>query len=160
MDNILGLFAFLAYIGTLLPGNLRAVFPAFKHTDFIKILAKNRRTVGILTFVLSVAHACAAIYQHNSDLSEVVFYLESISGLSTLLIFTLLTVTSNTWSMRKLKENWKRMHSLTYIAVFLIPWHIFVKMLDGWTIITVICLILSADIVRLWLFRKYLDLPK
>lgn len=160
MDNALGFFATLTYVATLLPSNFKVAFPAFKYTAFYKTLLKNRRAIGLWAFGLSVAHACVILYQQHSSLSDMAFYRKSISGLLLLLIFTLLAVTSNNWSIRKLQRNWKRLHSLTYVAAFLLPWHITAKMADHWSVITVISLTLAFVMIGLWTFRRYREIAK
>lgn len=155
MDNTLGLLATLTYVATLLPSNLKIVFPAFRSTTFYRALLKNRRSIGLWTFGLSVAHVCIVLYQRHPNLSEMAFYRKSISGLLLLAIFTLLAATSNNWSIRKLQKNWKRLHSLTYAVAFLIPWHITAKMADRWSVTTVICMVLATNVICLWTFKKY-----
>ncbi|MBE9059998.1 ferric reductase-like transmembrane domain-containing protein [cf. Phormidesmis sp. LEGE 11477] len=158
MDNTLGFFAMLTYVATLLPSNFRAVFPAFRYTFLYRTLLKNRRSIGLWTFALSVCHACVVFYQHHSSLADIEFYRKSISGLLLLFIFALLAATSNNWSIRKLQKNWKRLHSLTYVAAFLIPWHITAKMSDQWSVVTAICMTLAINVICLWMFRKYQEL--
>ncbi|EDX84263.1 Ferric reductase like transmembrane component superfamily [Synechococcus sp. PCC 7335] len=155
MDNTLGFIATLTYVATLLPSNLKVAFPAFRYTAFSRILQKNRREIGIWTFVLSVLHACFVLYHHDPDISKVEFYRKSISGLSLMFIFALLAVTSNNWSIRKLRKNWKRLHSLTYVALFMLPWHIIHKMGYQWSAVTSISMTLVINIICIWVFRKY-----
>lgn len=153
MDNLLGLLALATYAATLLPSNLKIVFPSLRPSSFVKLLLQHRRSIGIWTFFLSVAHTCLVIHTHRIDLSDASFYRQSASGLAVLAIFLLLTITSNNWSMRMLKRNWKRLHGLTYLAVFLLPWHITDKMEEHWSPITpvgigLIFLLIYSFIVR------------
>ncbi|MGB3789032.1 MAG: ferric reductase-like transmembrane domain-containing protein [Phormidesmis sp.] len=160
MDNALGLLATLTYVATLIPSNFKVIFPAFKYSAGYRVLIRNRRSIGLWTFALSVAHACIILYQQAPHLSEVEFYRKSISGLLLLFIFSLLAITSNNWSIRKLQKNWKRLHSLTYVAAFLIPWHICAKMVDQWSIATFVCMGLSINLIGLWTFKKYQQLAR
>lgn len=160
MDNTFGFIATLAYVATLIPSNLRVAFPAFRYTALCKVLKKNRREVGLWTFVLSVLHACFVLYHHDPNLTEMEFYRKSISGLLLLFIFSLLAITSNNWSIRKLRKNWKRLHSLTYVALFIIPWHIVHKMAYQWSTMTSISITLVINIICIWLFRKYQELQR
>ena len=75
-------------------------------------------------------------------------------------IFAALAVTSNNWSIKKLKKNWKRLHSLTYAAAFILPWHIFAKMEGHWSILTAVSIVIALDVLRLWLFRQYQNKSK
>jgi sulfoxide reductase heme-binding subunit YedZ len=60
-----------------------------------------------------------------------------------LFIFTTLAITSNDWSVKKLKKNWKKLHQLTYLVIFLLPWHILDKMSANWSYITPLSVLLS-----------------
>ena len=154
LGNYLGLLALVAYIATLLPTIVRIVFPAFKAHDAVRWLLKQRRAVGILAFVLAVGHAYFVIRKRNFDFFDLNTYRASAEGLSTLIIFTLLTATSNNWSMKRLKRNWKRLHTLTYGAMFLLTWHILNKMAGQWTLVTPIAAVGIIAITSLFLMRK------
>jgi methionine sulfoxide reductase heme-binding subunit len=157
-DNTLGFLALLAYIATLLPSNLRVVFPVLQPSHFLKMLLKHRRTIGICAWVLAMAHVYFVIHQHHLAISDLNFYLQSMSGLGVTLIFGLLALTSNRWSMKKLKSRWKQLHNLTYLAPFLLLWHILDKMLGPWTFTTGIAIVLLIPTLYLIGIRKYLQL--
>ncbi len=160
MDNALGLFAMLTYVATLLPSNFKVIFPAFKYSPLYRTLLKNRRPIGLWTFTLSAGHACVVLYQQAPNLSELEFYRKSISGILLIFIFALLAITSNNWSIRKLQKNWKRLHSLTYLAAFLVPWHISAKMADKWSVVTLLCMGLAISVISLWTLRRYQQLAQ
>ena len=127
----------------------------------MKKLLRHRRSIGIWTFNLSMAHAAFVIGLHNMDVFERSFYYKSASGLMIMGIFALLTITSNNWSIKKLRRNWKRLHGLTYLAAALLPWHIAAKMEGQWTLLTGIAIPLTALAVALLCCRKYLEMtPK
>ncbi len=44
-------------------------------------------------------------------------------GFTALMILLPLAITSNQWSMRQLKKNWKRLHRLVYLAGILVIIH-------------------------------------
>lgn len=157
MDNAFGLIAMMSYVATLLPTNFKVIHPAFKYTSVYRFLIKHRRSIGLWTFALSACHAGFVLYKHNPDVSKIEFYRQSLSGLSLIVIFVLLAITSNNWSIRKLRKNWKRLHSLTYVAAFLIPWHIIAKMSHQWSIVTTINMALAINIISIWIFRKCLE---
>ena len=73
------------------------------------------------------------------------------------LIFTLLTVTSNDWSVKKLKKHWKQLHQLTYLAMVLLTWHVWDKMMGHWTWVTPISLILIGLIDLMFIWRKWIE---
>jgi methionine sulfoxide reductase heme-binding subunit len=158
-DNTLGFLASLAYITTLLPSNLRAISPTLRFNTAIKTVIKtliqSRRSLGIWTWLLSTAHACVALRQGKPATSIREFFAHSISGLLIITIFGLLTLTSNNWSMKQLKHHWKQLHSLTYVAAFLLLWHIVAKMNGQWTSTTGIVLALLIPTLSIICLRKY-----
>ncbi len=157
--SLLGFAALTGYILTLLPTNLRIVFPLTKKTGFPQWLLKNRRFIGLLSFFLAVAHGFIFFKQRNFDVFDLKTYFVYFQGVSTFIIFTLLAITSNDWSVKRLKKNWKRLQSLTYLAMFLVTWHIWDKMADHWTYLTPVGIAaISATIVlflcRVWIQRQ------
>ena len=160
LGNHLGLLALVAYVATLAPTIVRVVFPTVKAHEVVRWLLKQRRAVGILAFVLAVGHAYFVIRKRNFDFFDLNTYRASAEGLSTLIIFTLLTVTSNDWSMKRLKRNWKRLHTLTYGAMFLLTWHIINKMAGQWTWVTPIAAVSIVAITVLFLVRKWAEFQK
>ncbi len=154
LGNHLGFLALAAYIATLIPTIVRVIFPAFKSHKAVRWLLKQRRAIGILAFVLAVGHTYFVIRKRNFDFFDFNTYQASAEGLSTLIIFTLLTVTSNDWSIKRLKKNWKRLHRLTYAAMFLLTWHVINKMAGQWTMVTPVAAIGIIGITVLFLIRK------
>ncbi|MEA5462425.1 ferric reductase-like transmembrane domain-containing protein [Leptothoe sp. PORK10 BA2] len=150
----------MAYVATLVPTIIRIVFPAFKTHDAVRWLLKQRRAIGIFAFVMAVGHAYFVIRKRNFDFFDVNTYRASAEGLSTLIIFTLLTATSNDWSMKRLKQNWKRLHTLTYGAMFLLAWHVINKMSGQWTLVTPIAAVGILSITSLFLMRKGAEFQK
>ncbi|MDY7052334.1 MAG: iron reductase, partial [Limnospira fusiformis LS22] len=71
------------------------------------------------------------------------------------IIFTLLAITSNDWSVKRLKKNWKRLHELTYLAMFMLTWHVFDKMAGQWTYLTPFGAIMITGITLLFLVRRW-----
>lgn len=154
LGNHLGLLALVAYVATLIPTTVRIVFPTYKTNDVVRWLLKQRRAVGIFAFVLAVGHAYFVIRKRNFDFFDLNTYRVSAEGLSTLIIFTILTATSNDWSIKRLKRNWKRLHTLTYGAMFLLTWHIINKMAGQWTWVTPIAAVSIIAMTVLFLVRK------
>lgn len=74
-----------------------------------------------------------------------------------MLIFTFLAITSNDWSVRNLKSNWKKVHQLTYVAIFLLPWHILDKMGTHWSHLTPIEISITTFILVLFIKRKNIE---
>ncbi|HEY9813316.1 MAG TPA: iron reductase, partial [Candidatus Sericytochromatia bacterium] len=64
---------------------------------------------------------------------------------------------SNDWSVKKLKKNWKRLHQLTYCAMFLLAWHIWDKMSEHWSLITPLGILALAATIILFLKRRWIE---
>lgn len=155
VSNILGGVALLCYSITLLPTILRVVFPKFKQTGIPKLLLKHRRTVGILAFIFALAHGYLLIKKRNIDWLDINTSWIYIQGVATFTIFTLLAITSNDWSVKKLKKNWKRLHQLTYWCMFLLVWHVWEKMAGHWTYVTLASSISLPTLSVLFLIRRW-----
>lgn len=143
-NNILGdtiaTLAVITYVITLYPGIWRELF-SYKA---IRFFVKYRSQFGIASCLLGCLHA---IYSIELSLLKHPHWLLSsrlhdcISGIICLIIFVLLGVTSNRWMQTKLKKNWKRLHSLTYVLPILLVWHILAKVTE-WSVFTQLCLII------------------
>jgi methionine sulfoxide reductase heme-binding subunit len=157
LSNSLGFLALGGYIATLLPTNLRIVFPQSKQATMPKWLLKNRRLIGVLSFCLALGHGYLLVVKRDFDFFDPSTFWVYIQGVSTFIIFTLLAVTSNDWSMRRLKKNWKRLHSLTYLAMFLLTWHVWDKMADHWSYLTPIGLATLLAINAVYLYRCWIE---
>lgn len=155
--SLLGFAALTGYILTLLPTNLRIVFPLTKKTGFPQWLLKNRRFIGLLSFFLAVAHGFIFFKQRNFDVFDLQTYFVYFQGVSTFIIFTLLAITSNDWSVKRLKKNWKKLQSLTYLAMFLVTWHIWDKMADHWTYLTPVGIAAISATIVLFLCRTWIQ---
>ncbi|WP_236739197.1 ferric reductase-like transmembrane domain-containing protein [[Phormidium ambiguum] IAM M-71] len=153
LPHTLGFLAVVSYIVTLLPTILRIVFPRLKSTGILQILLKQRRQIGILAFALASGHSFLLIQQRDIDWLDLKTSWIYFQGLTTFAIFLILTLTSNDWSIKKLKKNWKQLHKLTYLAMFLLPWHIWDKMSGKWTYLTPFGIIALTTITVLFLIR-------
>jgi len=163
--NWAGFSAVLLYVVTLLPTILKVVFPFTKKSGIPKRLLIQRRLFGIIAFLLSVIHGYWLISKRELDFLDPQTYWIYCQGIFTFLIFTLLAITSNDWSMKKLKKNWKKLHQLTYLAMFLLLWHVIDKMWGHWTWTTPPSLVITGGITILFLIRmvrenRLFDSPK
>ena len=157
LSNSLGFLALGGYIATLLPTNLRIVFPQTKQATMPKWLLKNRRIIGILSFCLALGHGYLLVIKRDFDFFDLSTFWVYIQGVATFIIFTLLAITSNDWSTRRLKKNWKRLHSLTYLAMFLLTWHVWDKMADHWSHLTPVSLAILLTLNVLYLYRCWIE---
>ena len=155
--NIMGFLALACYIVTLLPTILRIVFPQTQKIGIPKLLLKHRRIVGILAFFLALGHGILLVKQRNFDFFDLKTYWIYIQGVATFIIFTLLAITSNDWSVKRLKKNWKRLHTLTYLAMFLLTWHVWDKMSGHWSYLTPIGMSGISGITLLYLIRVWIE---
>lgn len=157
LANILGFLALLCYVATLLPSLLKAIFPAIKRNKSLMSLLKYRRHLGVAAFCLGANHGVLLILERQANLLDWHTYIHYFQGITTLAIFTILTVTSNDESVKTLKNNWKKLHQLTYLAMFILPWHILDKMSGDWTYLTPLAVLLTLFILILFLRRKWLE---
>ncbi|MCT7979808.1 ferric reductase-like transmembrane domain-containing protein [Laspinema olomoucense] len=155
LSNTLGFVSLICYVLSLLPTILRVVFPKTKKNRIPKFLLKHRRTIGILAFIFALGHGYILVKKRDVDFFDLKTLWIYIQGVITFGIFTLLTITSNDWSVKKLKKNWKRLHQLTYLAMFLLTWHIWDKMSGHWTYITPVGVIMITGITILFLVRRW-----
>ncbi|ABW33411.1 ferric reductase-like transmembrane domain-containing protein [Acaryochloris marina] len=151
--NWLGFGAALLYVVTLLPTILRIVFPSLKETGIPKKLLLQRRLLGLVAFILSIVHGYLMIIKREIDFLDIQTYWIYSQGIFTFTIFLLLAFTSNDWSVKKLKKNWKKLHQLTYLAMFLLLWHIIDKMWGHWTWLTPPSLLMIGIVTFLFLIR-------
>lgn len=91
-----------------------------------KILTRNviyRKELGVASFWFFIFHAGGLIYVRNltsiSNYSVPFLFWGLVAGLGMLL----LGITSNNWSLRKLKKNWKRLQYIAYPVLLMILVH-------------------------------------
>lgn len=143
LANIIGFVSLIYYSATIYPSIFKIVFPHFHKHTLIKSLSKNRRYFGIAAFCFASHHSILVIFKKKLNLLNFGTCIHTFTGLSILIIFTLLAVTSNDISIKLLKSNWKKLHSLTYLVIFILPLHILLKMYGSWTYITPIAMIIG-----------------
>lgn len=157
LPNLLGFLALVTYIVTLLPTILRIVFPQTKETGIPQWLLKRRRIIGIIAFFLALAHGYLLVKKRQLDFLDPKTFWIYVQGISTFTIFTILAITSNNWSVKKLKKNWKQLHKLTYLAMFLLTWHVGDKMAGHWTYLTPIGIVSIIGITVLFIIRLRIE---
>ena len=157
LPNLLGFLSLIAYVLTLLPSILRVVFPAKITKTISKQLLQYRREIGVLAFLLGLAHGYLITQRRHFNWLNLSTFILSFEGMTTLLIFTLLAITSNSYATKKLRKNWKRLHNLTYLAMFLLTWHVITKMMGHWSWVTPWGAIVLLTITLLFLVRKWIE---
>lgn len=93
-----------------------------------KPIQRIRRTMGLYAFGYALIHFMIFIavdYGLNLSLLKTAIFEKRyiLVGLAALTILTLLAATSFEWSKRLLRKNWKRLHSLVYLAAPLVILH-------------------------------------
>ncbi len=157
LANLFGFFSLISYIATLIPSTFRIVFPQLKKSRSVIYLLRYRRQIGIVTFIFALVHGYLLVRKRNCDFYDWQTYWIYFQGVATFLIFALLAITSNNWSMRKLKRNWKKLHSLTYCVIFFLTWHVWDKMFDHWSVLTPLCLLGIITVGFLFMWRKIIE---
>lgn len=156
--SISGFIALITYILSIVPKNITTVFPSTKKLKVIKLLFKYRKHIGLTTFFWASVHASITISHYNIDLLSLNTYFNYYSGISAFIIFTLLAATSNKFSIKRLKKNWKVLHNLTYVAMILLLIHIWVLMKNNWSNFTGIGLFLLGSIAIIYFIRLSINL--
>lgn len=128
--------ALLCYTGTIIPSIFRTVLPATKKSKLLRWLFTNRRQIGVTAFSFGLNHGTLLILEKHISLLEPYTYIKYFSGISTLIVFTILAITSNNWSVKNLKLSWKKLHQLTYLVIFILPWHVLATMEGYWSRLT------------------------
>lgn len=157
LENIVGFAALIGYVLTLLPTILRIVFPQTKGTAIHKWLLQNRRQIGVLSFFFTAIHGYPYLHKRNLDVGDAMTYAIYIQGVWAFVVLLILAATSNNWSVKKLKQNWKQLHKLTYTLIFIIAWHIWDKMSGHWTYLTPVSLAICTIIAILFSIRVYIE---
>ncbi|NJL64130.1 MAG: iron reductase [Methylacidiphilales bacterium] len=157
LANFLGCLALLIYMATVLPSIFRSTFPNQRSNKILIWLLKKRRHIGITSYVLASNHALLMVIQKSINLLTPATYIHYFQGILMFFIMTLLAVTSNDWSVKALKKNWLRIHQLTYLIIFVLPWHILDKMSLHWSYLTPLELLITVICIYLFIKRKTLE---
>lgn len=157
LANFLGCLALLNYMATLTPSILRTVFPNTRSNKVWIWLLKNRRYIGITSYVLVSNHALLMVIQKNINLLNPDTYVHYFQGIFMFFIMTLLAITSNDWSVKNLKKNWVKLHQLTYLIIFILPWHIIDKMYLHWSYLTPLEVVMTFICIYLFIKSKQME---
>ena len=160
LGNFLGFLAATCYLLTLLPSLIRIVLPKFFPLKLSRLLLKYRREIGVIAWIFGLLHGTFIVVEKNLNLLDLNVAKNFLQGIALITIFTLLAITSNDYSVKHLKQNWKKLHRVTYLGLFILPWHILDKMSPKWSITTPITLILVfififLSLIRIWIYSKH-----
>ncbi len=128
--KIFGILATWTFILTVIPGivnRLGVTFSWIKNPS--SYLHSSRQQLGILMWLLAFEHYLSSalipiilpIVQSGGKPELNAFF---AFGLSAMFLSFPLFLTSNNWIKAKMKKWWKRLHSLTYIVLWLIFGHV------------------------------------
>ncbi|SFV57734.1 FIG001196: Membrane protein YedZ [hydrothermal vent metagenome] len=92
-------------------------------------LIKYRRMFGLMSFFYAVLHLGIFLIDKEFSLTLVfadIFKRPYITiGFSAFILMFLLTITSNSFSIKKLKNKWKKLHNLIYLISLLVIVHFY-----------------------------------
>jgi len=145
----LGTAAFFLYIATLIPSMIRRL-QIRQLLPIMSILLPFRRQFGVLMFLTAFVHQ-----SFTTVLPYLVFVdfdfaqlpppllARHITGFAAWWLLFPLWLTSNDLAVKKLGKWWKRLHKLTYAALFLIMAH--VALVSSWWYVAVLITILAGN---------------
>jgi sulfoxide reductase heme-binding subunit YedZ len=132
-----GTIALLLFVITLIPSIIQRFGLSKQFSLIIKLILPIRRQIGILMFMAAFTHYLAMkvipVIQYKLP---VYLPLYQAFGVLAMILTLLMFLTSNTWSARKLKGDWKRLHRVTYIIGWLIFGHVILQDVS-WQSITI-----------------------
>lgn len=116
-------FGFLALLSIIFVLSL-PLLAKLKKNDFTVNLLKNRRWMGIYTFLFALIHV-SLVYNFffKWDLIKAAGNPYRNLGLVSFLILIALAATSNNKAVKLFGKNWKRLHYLLYLVLILILVH-------------------------------------
>jgi len=153
LSNILGFVALALYFVTLQPGVIRVIDPHLLRSKYLMFINKYRRRLGVAAFIFGLLHGILMIQKKGLDLLDIGSYLNYWPGFLLLIIFTILAITSNQWSVSHLKQNWKKLHQITFLVIFVALIHI-VDKVEVWTILTPVALTLVGISIAEFTWKK------
>ncbi|MEM5828566.1 MAG: ferric reductase-like transmembrane domain-containing protein [Candidatus Aenigmatarchaeota archaeon] len=161
----ISVFGFLALIYILFILSIPLLIK-LKKNELTILLLSNRRLFGIYTFVFASIHVFLVLNYVFEWSLESIFnhpkYLYLLFGALAFLILIAMVVTSNDFAIRVLKKNWKRLHSLIYLALILIILHsvnLGVKFMNNY-LIEVLIIALSILIILAKVYLKVFEKHK
>jgi len=100
-----------------------------------RIVTLYRRRLGILVFLLAFTHFHIISLPRQAGIESLTIPLFQAFGIATLLLITLLFLTSNNFSVKRLGSWWKRLHRFVYVILLLILFHTALQRISIWSIL-------------------------
>ncbi len=133
------------------------ITPIMQLTTWV-FFVRYRRALGLITFFYMVLHVSIWLIDQQFSLEyiseDIMKRRYILLGALAFVMTFLLAITSNNWSIRKLKKRWKKLHYLVY-PILIISWlHFYLQSKSGMTIeaaiyLLIILLLLGARVVKL-----------
>ena len=110
-------FAWYSWLVLVFVFYIRPLTDVFPKVKIFRTLVALRKEAGILCGAILLAHGFTMLLNYGPSMQDII---DAISPVGIwkrdgYIIAFLLTITSNTWSMRVLKKYWKYLHYLTYL---------------------------------------------
>ncbi|HCR37209.1 MAG TPA: hypothetical protein DIU37_03570 [Opitutae bacterium] len=112
-------------IGILLLNPLISAFPKKKWIKTIKKINKYRQEIGVSCFIYALIHASGFVVKRGGIMKTIPWIVHPVVflGVLSLMMLSVLAITSNRFSMRKLGPRWKTLHKKVYIVQWLVLAH-------------------------------------
>jgi sulfoxide reductase heme-binding subunit YedZ len=145
----MGMWSMIALFIVLLVSPLKQIL-------HLRWLQQLRRMLGLFVLFYASLHVTAYLVflvgldwvEFISDLQERIYI---IAGAPAFVGLMLLGITSNRWSMRKLRSNWGKLHKLVYVVGGLAVLHVFLQIRSDATEAIIYLVILSLLLgYRVW----------
>jgi sulfoxide reductase heme-binding subunit YedZ len=159
LGSKLGTFSLICYLITLVPGIVtRLQWLPLITQPVGSMLMIFRRHFGILMFISAFVHmsfttTLPQLVFNNFEISQITLQTYHVMGILGWWILFPLWLTSNDVSVKKLGVWWKRVHMLTYTALFFIFLHVALQ-LESWAVVLAGVMVLEIISWALFLRRQ------
>ncbi len=157
IPNLFGVLSLLLYGFSLLPGIVKVVLPHYKSSQPNRWLLKYRRHIGVASFAFALTHSILIMAVRDISMMAPSTYVNYATGLVSFGIMIILTATSNDYSVKQLRQQWRLLHKLTYLLLIILPLHLWVTMKGDWSHLTPISIFALALIGSLFVRRFLLE---
>ena len=125
---------------------IRPLSQIFWKVKVLKKLVSIRRELGIGMFYIALAHGASyvpIIWQFPQVLTTPFVYIGLLAFFNTFLLY----ITSNNYSLKLLKQNWKKLHMSVYVLLILSSAHAYLATDDvEWIIKTIVTVLLLGGL--------------
>src|SRR3990167_5392694 len=106
---------------------------------FTRIITLFRRQLGILVFVLTFSHyqLVRGISVYTGQMPLFPRPIFEVLGTSALFLMFFMFLTSNNFSQKTLGKNWKRLHRIVYVILWLLVFHTGFQRISVWSVLII-----------------------